>query len=126
MDTWKHFTSHGFSTTHAPRPPRGQRALLTCEGDVEASVRVGVVGQELQSGHVAAGCYRRRQDVSRKGAEDRRFGLTRQKYVSQRGARTQEMKCGCNEAGEGCLDSAGGGGDGGQQPSAATIPFLHP
>lgn len=119
-------TSQGSFTTHAPRPPRGRRAALTCEGDVEASVRVGVVGQELQSGHVAAGCYRRRQDVSREGAQDRRFSLARQKYVSQRGARPRETRRGCNEAGEGCLDSGGGRGDGGQQPSAATIPFLHP
>lgn len=49
--------------------------LLTCEGDVEASVCVGVVRQELQSGHVATGRYGRGQDVSGEGAEDGRLGL---------------------------------------------------
>lgn len=106
--------------------------VLTCEGDVEASVRVGVVGQELQSGHVAAGRYRRWQGVSGKSAEDRRFGLTRHKdqacHKEDRDLGelvVEETRHRCNEAGEGCLDSAGGCGDGGQQLSAATIPFLH-
>lgn len=30
-------------------------SIHTCEGDVETSVSVGVVGQELQPGHVSAG-----------------------------------------------------------------------
>lgn len=60
-------------------PSRGDCAVLTCEGDVEAPVCVGVVRQELQSGHVAAGRYGRRKDVSGKSAEDGRFGLVRDK-----------------------------------------------
>lgn len=53
--------------------------MLTCEGDVEAPVCIGVVRQELQPGYVAAGRYGRRKDVSGKGAEDGRLGLARHK-----------------------------------------------
>lgn len=53
--------------------------MLTCEGDVEAPVCVGVVSQELQSGHMSTSRYGRRKDVSGKGAEDGRFGLVRHK-----------------------------------------------
>lgn len=48
---------------------------LTCEGDVKASISVGVVSQELQPGHVSAGCDGRREGVSREGAQDGRFSL---------------------------------------------------
>ena len=58
---------------------RGECAVLTCEGDVEAPVCVGVVRQELQSGNVATGRYGGRKDVSGKGAKDGRFGLERHK-----------------------------------------------
>lgn len=51
-------------------------AQLTREGDVKTSVSVGVVSQELQPGHVSAGCDGRREDVSREGAQDGRFSLT--------------------------------------------------
>lgn len=53
-----------------------QQPVLTCKCDVEASVCVGVVGQELQSGHMSTGCYRRRQDITGKGTKNRRFSLT--------------------------------------------------
>lgn len=53
-----------------------QQPALTCKCDVEASVRVGVVSQELQSGHMSTGCYRRGQDITGKGAKDGRFSLT--------------------------------------------------
>lgn len=58
-----------------------------------------------------------------RGSEIQPDGDTNAKRVTKR---SQETRSGCNEAGEGCLDSADGRGDGGQQPSAATIPFLHP
>lgn len=48
---------------------------LTREGDVETSVSVGVVSQELQPGHVSARCDGRREDVSREGPQDGRFSL---------------------------------------------------
>lgn len=69
----------------------GVCVLLTCEGDVEASVCVGVVRQELQSGHVAAGRYGWGQDVSGEGTEDGRLGLggTQRPAVS-RGGREEE------------------------------------
>ena len=51
--------------------------ILTRKRDVEASVCVGVVGQELQSCHMGTSCYGRRQDVTREGTQDRRLGLTK-------------------------------------------------
>lgn len=57
----------------------GMPSILTRECDVKASVGVGVVSQELQTGHVSAGCDGRRQDVAGEGAQDRRFSLREQK-----------------------------------------------
>lgn len=49
--------------------------LRTCEGDVEAPVRVGVVCEELQSGHMGTSGDGRWQRIPREGAQDRRLGL---------------------------------------------------
>lgn len=57
----------------------GMPSILTRECDVKASVGVGVVSQELQTGHVSAGCDGRRQDVAGEGAQDWRFSLREQK-----------------------------------------------
>lgn len=61
------------------RVSAGMASILTRECDVKASVGVGVVSQELQSGHVSAGCDGRRQDVAGEGAQDWRFSLTKKK-----------------------------------------------
>lgn len=105
--------------------------VLTCEGDVEAPVSVGVVRQELQPGHVAAGGDGRREDVPGKGAEDGRFGLaqdTKTKRVIKRGER-EERRRASNEAAEGCLDSTRRHAFGVMEDNslpAPAVPFLHP
>ncbi len=73
-DSWGLVHTHAHTHTHSLSPLK-YHSVRTCKCDVKASVCVGVVSQELQPGHMGAGCYRWGQDVSGKGTQDGRLSL---------------------------------------------------